>query len=243
MTSSLEAAHLWLRLDSYPLDPTPTRWIVVLLLFSVWLLALGRVTDPSPDRVAYSVFALSDLEGDTYQPLREAVRERLASFECARSPHLQEFARSKVKGWESHGHSRTYVLVCAAGDEGIDVPAFFTVGMTSIDFTKASSGIRKKLSGSISMLQTGAYTIAELARSDRFTGEQLPGSVILDEAKEIIRQSRALIAGRFLVVDAQVKVFESLYRPAGFKQLAIAEPPMGMPDEDFVTGCAVIRDW
>lgn len=93
------------------------------------------------------------------------------------------------------------------------------------------------------MQHTGAYTIAELARSDRFSAKQLPGSVILDEAKDIIRKSRNLIAGRFLVVDAQEKVFESLYGPAGFTRLAVAEPPKGMPEANFVTGCAVIKDW
>lgn len=194
--------------------------------------------------VIYDVFALSDLDDGRYADLRDAVAARLSSFECHRSPHLQDFARGKVQSWESHGHSRTYVLVCPDGDEGIDVPAFFTIGMTSLDLTRAGNNLRKRLNGSHSMSHTGAYTIAELARSDRYSSEQLPGAVILDEAKEIIRQSRLLVAGRFLVVDAQEKVLQALYEPAGFKRLGLAErPPQDMDDTEFITAVAIIKDW
>lgn len=193
--------------------------------------------------VNYDVFALSDLEGEQYEPLRDAVAERLRNFKCERSPHLERFAREKVQSWEDHGHSRTYVLVCPDGDEGIDVPAFFTIGMTGLDLTAVSKGLRKKLHGSITLNHTGAYTIAELARSDAYSSEQLPGSTILAEAHLIVRQSRQLIAGRFLVVDAQQKVFDALYGPAGYKQIGLASPPQDMPDAEFITACAVIKDW
>lgn len=201
------------------------------------------MTGSNSARISYSVFALADLEDDKYEPLRHAVLARMAEFECSRSTHLQAFARRKVHDYESHGHSRTYVLVCPDDDEGIDVPAFFTVGMTSLDYREVSSTLKKRLNGNITVEHTGAYAIAELARSDRYTRAQLPGEVILDEAKEIIRQSRQLIAGRFLVVDAQRKVFEALYMPAGFRRLSIAEAPLGMPDAEFVTGCCLIKDW
>ena len=201
------------------------------------------MTAEEPDSLSYSVFALSDLSEDVYTPVREAIAERLATFTCIRSPHLQAFAREKVQAWEDHGHSRTYVLVCPDGDDGIDVPAFFTIGMTSLDLTGVSKQLRKKLNGSISMDFTGAYTIAELARSDAYTNAELPGAVILDEAKSIIRQSRQLIAGRFLVVDAQRPVFEALYEPAGFREIGVAKSPVDMPDAEFLTACAIIKDW
>lgn len=193
--------------------------------------------------VNYDVFALSDLEGDQYTPLREAVADCLNQFECARSPHLERFAREKVQSWEDHGHSRTYVLVCPDGNDGIDVPAFFTIGMTGLDLSEVPKQLKKKLHGSITLNHTGAYTIAELARSDRYSSAQLPGATLLDEAHQIVRQSRQLIAGRFLVVDAQPKVFEHLYEPAGYKQIGLARPPQDMPDAEFITACVVIKGW
>ncbi|MCK8610128.1 hypothetical protein [Agromyces sp. C10] len=126
---------------------------------------------------------------------------------------------------------------------GVEVAAFFTVGLTSLDLTRASGAAKKKLMGNITMDQTGAYCIAELARSDRFTSEHLPGSVLIDEAKQVVKRARSYVAGRFLVVDAQEKVFERLYEPAGFKRVSVAEAPRGMEDRDFLTACCVIKDW
>ncbi|WP_132438001.1 MULTISPECIES: hypothetical protein [unclassified Rathayibacter] len=193
--------------------------------------------------VLYDVVALAELETDVYADLRDAVYERLSTFECKRSPHLQDFARGKVGRYEQHGHSRTYVFICPVEDSDIDVPAFFTVGMTALDLTKATGSKKKKLSGDISMDITGTYSIAELARSDRYTSSQLPGAVILDEAKQVIAQAKSFVGGRFAVVDARKAVFEALYQPAGFSEIHIASAPLGMEEDDFITAACLIRDW
>lgn len=166
----------------------------------------------------------------------------MAEFACEKSAHLQEFARGKVAKWESHGHSRTYVMLVAA-DERIDVAAFFTIGMAMLDMENVDPKLVKRLSGEISTPRTGAFSIAELARSDAFSTAQLPGSVILDEAKAVILEARKLIGGRFVVVDSRPEVFERLYQPAGFRVIARAEAPRGMEDAEFVTSCAVAKNW
>lgn len=191
--------------------------------------------------IPVDVVALSDLRDERYEPLRDAVLERLATFDCHRSSHLQAFARGEVHRRESHGHSRTYVMITPDDEYGIDVAAFFTVGMVSLDLTKASRSQQKKLSGEFSMDQTGAYSIAELARSDRFTGEHLPGVVILRHALSVIESARTLVAGRFVVVDSQQRVFDALYEPAGFRHISVAPSPRGMEDKEFLTSCCVLR--
>jgi len=129
------------------------------------------------------------------------------------------------------------------GDEfDIDVAAFFTIGMTALNFENANRSLKERLMGSISMKVTGAYSIAELARSDRFTTAQLPGRVILSESMRVIAKAHKHIAGRFVVVDAQRKVFESLYRPNGFSEIDIAEAPRGSDSSDFVTACRMLKD-
>ncbi|WP_314453226.1 hypothetical protein [uncultured Microbacterium sp.] len=200
------------------------------------------MTAAPPGQIKYDVFALAEVRQDRYKLLAETVDERLRAFKCERSLHLQEFARSRVSNWEDHGHSRTYVIVTAR-DETVDVAGFFTVGMTALNLERASRGVRQKLMGNITLTQTGAYSIAELARSDDYTSAQLPGTVILDEAKNVIRRARAYVAGRFVVVDARREVFEHLYQPAGFKEIDLAEPPMDMSDVEFVTACAVVKSW
>lgn len=200
------------------------------------------MTEAPAERISYDVFALAEIRQEKYRVLADAVDERLAEFRCERSAHLQEFARSKVTKWEAHGHSRTYVVVTPQNDT-IDVAGFFTVGMTALNLENASSSVRKKLMGDVSLDQTGAYSIAELARSDDYTRHQLPGSTLLDEAKEVIKRARGYVAGRFVVVDAREEVFDSLYAPAGFKRIDVAKPPIGMDDIPFVTACAVVKDW
>jgi hypothetical protein len=193
-------------------------------------------------RITYDVFALAEVQDERYKDLADAIGERLANFDCARSDHLQDFARGKVHNWEKHGHSRTYVMVTPTEDS-IDVAAFFTIGMTALSLENAPTSVRKKLMGNINLDQTGAYSIAELARSDNYSSAQLPGSLILDEAKSVIRRARQVIAGRFVVVDAREEVFASLYEPAGFKRIDLAESPRGMEGVKFVTACAQVRDW
>lgn len=194
--------------------------------------------------VHYDVFPLAEVQSDPdWHVLAEAVNESLAAFRCEKSAHLEEFARSKVALWERHGHSRTYVMIVANDRAGIDVAAFFTIGMTMLDLSNSTLAMKKKLGGEITMAQTGAFSIAELARSDAYSPTQLPGSVILDEAKNVIREARRLIGGRFVVVDSQRNVFEALYKPAGFRIVDVAKPPIGMEGSDFVTSCAVAKDW
>jgi hypothetical protein len=196
----------------------------------------------SDERIPYDVFALADIQGDRYRVLADRVVARLSEFECGRSTHLQKFARESVDKWEKHGHSRTYVIITPVDDD-IAVAGFFTVGMTGLDLSQATKSARNKLMGSISLERTGAFSIAELARSDSYTSAQLPGSVILDEAKEVIKRARGYVGGRFVVVDARQKVFDALYEPAGFKRISVAVAPLGMDDTDFVTACCVVVDW
>lgn len=200
------------------------------------------MTGSADERIQYDVFALADVQDEKYHVLADRVNERLAEFACSRSPHLQNFARSDVHKYEAHGHSRTYVLITPIG-ETVDVAGFFTVGMTALNLSKAGSSARKKLMGNITLDQTGAYSIAELARSDDYTAAQLPGSTILDEAKEVIKRARNYVAGRFVVVDARQEVFDNLYEPAGFRVVDVAKSPGAMQDVKFVTACAVVKDW
>lgn len=192
--------------------------------------------------ISYDVFPLADIQQEKYSALADRVNSQLKDFRCERSPHLEKFARSRVHRYEAHGHSRTYVLITPVGDT-VDIAGFFTVGMTALNLKQASASTRKKLMGDITLEQTGAYSIAELARSDQFTSSQLPGATILDEAKEVIKRARAYVAGRFVVVDARVEVFTNLYEPAGFRRVDVAKSPRDMQDVEFITACAMIRDW
>lgn len=201
------------------------------------------MTDGADEHILYDVVSLNELTDPKYGVLLEAVEARLAEFKCKRSTHLENFARSGFRKYEEQGHSRTYVLITPTEDEGVDVPAFFTIGMTVLDLSQVSERLRKRLSGQVTLNVTGAYSIAELARHDDYTNAQLPGEVILDEAKRVIVNAREHVAGRFAVVDCKREVLKALYEPAGFKEIQVAESPSSMEETDFITACCVIKKW
>jgi hypothetical protein len=196
-----------------------------------------------PALLQYDTFSLDSIKEEKYSSLRSLVFQSLTEFECSRSAHLEKFARTQVTRHELHGHSRTYVLVTLAEDDILDVAAFFTVGIATLNFEAMSGSMKKKLSGDFSSNLVGAFAIAELARSDKYSAKQLPGSVILDEAKRVVLGARTYIGGRYLVVDCQPKIFETLYAPAGFRRIQVAKAPRGMEDKDFISAACLIRDW
>lgn len=195
----------------------------------------------SGDAIAYSTVAFASLRGEKWSVLRERVFESLGEFQCDKSSHLQDFARQGFHKYEADEHSRTYVLI-APSDDSIDVIGFFTIGMAQIDLTEATKSMRKKLTGHFSHKKTGAYSIAELARDDRFTSAQLPGNTILDEAFSVIRRAREHVGGRYIVVDARQEVMDRLYKPRGFREIGVAEAPIGMEGVGFKTACCQFRD-
>jgi hypothetical protein len=188
----------------------------------------------------YDVVSLAELKA--YPDLLEHVKQKLASFRCARSTHLQAFANEDVWRWEAHGHLRTYVFLSPGDEDDIVVPAFFSVSMTTLDFGRATRSKSKQLMGNISMETTGAFSIVELARCDTFTHEELPGPVILREALDVIEKAREHIGGRFVVVDSQAEVFERLYKAEGFKRVSLAKAPRGMEGANFVTSARLLKD-
>jgi hypothetical protein len=192
--------------------------------------------------LSYDVFPLSALASDDNSILRDRVKESLATFECSRSPTLEGLARKDVWRRENHGNSKTYLLVTVR-DNTVDVAAFFTLGMGAVDLSDVSPSKKKKLLGNFSAQFVAGFLIAGLARSDRYQSDELPGPVILDEAKRVIAHARKRIGGRYAIVDAQPTVFDKVYAPVGFRQVAVANPPRDQPEQSFNTYMMKITDW
>lgn len=192
--------------------------------------------------ISYLRISWDALADAGFEQLHKFVNDALSVFECQRSKHLQDFARTGIKRYSDHGHSKTYVLLEVVDGKPIDVAAFFTVGLQSLSFQDVSNSAKKRLFGDFTYASTGAYLIAELARSDKYSSEMLPGEVILKEALDVIANARENVGGRFLMVDCQEMVFRALYEPNGFKQLRTANPPQSMPDVPFITAARLIKD-
>lgn len=198
----------------------------------------------------YAVIPLSMIRDGRSPSLDEAVAESFKNFRCSRSEHIQEFITENVFGLEDGGWVRTFVFLAPTEEDGICVPAFFAIGLTAVQVAdedgKVRGNAKKKLLGGTPQLRSGvvgSYCITDLARSDEYSSEDLPGSIILDEAKKVIRDVQSQCGGRIITVDARPEVFRSLYEPQGFKQLATRVSPNDDEDGEFVVACCSIKNW
>ena len=176
--------------------------------------------------------------------MREAVAGELKKFRCNRSAQIEAFAHDSVDRFERDDNLRTYVFVAPAVEgAAMRILGLFAVGMTVLDyFAVVTKSKKKRLMGEVSVEVAGAYSIAELARSDEVSPEELPGKAILDEAVTAIAQAHASVGGRWIAVDCREEVFRALYEPAGFRIFnAKASSPSGMRDVDFLTACCVTK--
>ena len=62
-----------------------------------------------------------------------------------------------------------------------------------------------------------------MCRSDAFDAGRVPGSLVLEECLGVIRDVQGRIGGRVVLVDSRRSVLDSLYAPAGFRQLEMTE--------------------
>ncbi|MDF7665130.1 hypothetical protein [Bifidobacterium sp. ESL0745] len=169
----------------------------------------------------------------------------LMRFECSRSQSVQSFVANKVEAIEESNEGRTYLLVCKEPDGSVEVAGFFELCLTSIDFGKMSGKKQKQFKGPYTHLRdnhAGGYCIGELGRSDKYSKSELPGKVILKEARSLIGCSQNVVGGRYALIDARREVFENLYRSAGFKEVATTNVPTE-GDMDIVVGVAKISTW
>ncbi|MCO6558105.1 MAG: hypothetical protein J6575_01455 [Bifidobacterium sp.] len=158
---------------------------------------------------------------------------------------MQAFISQKVQAIEEPDEGRTYLLTCTEPDGTIEVAGFFELCLTSIDFGKISGKKQKQFKGPYTHLRdnhAGGYCIGELGRSDKYNNNELPGKVILKEARSLIGRSQNVVGGRYALIDARREVFENLYRPAGFKEVTTTNVP-SEGDMDIVVGVAKVAAW
>ncbi|WEV47519.1 hypothetical protein OZX62_04425 [Bifidobacterium sp. ESL0690] len=174
-----------------------------------------------------------------------AIFNALKRFECSRSQSVQSFVSNKVEAIEESNEGRTYLLVCKQPDGTVEVAGFFELCLTSIDFGKMSGKKQKQFKGPYTHLRdnhAGGYCIGELGRSDKYSKNELPGKVILKEARSLIGRSQNVVGGRYALIDARREIFENLYRPAGFKEVVTTNVP-AEGDMDIVVGVAKVSTW
>ncbi|MCI1664655.1 MAG: hypothetical protein LKI23_06890 [Bifidobacterium crudilactis] len=169
----------------------------------------------------YSIIA--DESDESAKAFRGVVKEAINRFTCTRSNSVSDFVHNKMNGIEKSHDGCTYLFVTRSKSGSfIEIAGFFELCLTSIDFSRLSKNKRSEFKGAHTHLRgdhAGSYSIGELGRSELFTKEDLPGEVILQEAINIIVDCRNRISGRYTLIEARDEIFESLYKPYGFKKV------------------------
>jgi hypothetical protein len=143
-------------------------------------------------------------------------------FCCARDEDVQTFIRNKAIKYERSGLSRTYFYTMSREVKATDIVAYFSVAITSVDYTKVSRAKREKVLGStpgrINRNHFGGLLIAQLARDDRFDENVISGAELVEACEEIIELGRNYLGGRVIYLDCKEAVVP-LYEKNGYKLL------------------------
>jgi hypothetical protein len=131
--------------------------------------------------------------------------------------------RFKAIRYECSGLSRTYLYI-AGKDTDLEVAAYFTIAVTSVDYQGISRNMRQKVLGGTpgrdNQDHFGGLLIAQLGRSDGFDKSDITGSEMMEDCEEIIEDARNIIGGRAIYLDCHGELvkFYSLFGYALLKQ-------------------------
>ena len=85
--------------------------------------------------------------------------------------------------------------------------AFVTVAITVTDFTTIDVDRRLEIMGRVPGVQSSnffpGYLVAQLARDDRYTHEDLDASSLLPLAEDMIFDAISVVGGRFAYIDCR----------------------------------------
>jgi hypothetical protein len=166
-------------------------------------------------------------------PLREQIRlsdtklleKQLGEFRCKKDRDVESFLHEKAIRYERSGLSRTYLYLTGEVNT-IEVAAYFSIAVTSVDYVEISRNKRQEVLGGTpgrdSQNHFGGLLIAQLARDDNFSKSAITGAEIIEDCEEVIRIARDYIGGRAIYLDCRKELID-FYTNHGYSLLK-AEP-------------------
>ena len=116
------------------------------------------------------------------------------------------------------GTSRNYLVFTPDGN----LAAFFTLALTAIDCSMLSNRRKKRAFGDLPALSkrthVEGYLLAQIARDDRYTHDDIDGKELIQEAECIIKEAAGLAGGRIISLDCKEKLV-TYYGNFGFEPL------------------------
>jgi hypothetical protein len=166
------------------------------------------------------------------EPLREHLlnpatslpnlQKQIGEFSCARDKDVETFLHTKAIEFELSGISRTYLYFLHSTGKETSIAAFFSLAITSVDFSGVTKSRRQKVlgrtPGKLVQDDFGGLLIAQLARCDDYDSSVVDGKEILDNSLEVIADGRDILGGRAVYLDCKEPLVR-YYEQYGFKAL------------------------
>ncbi|MDR0501107.1 MAG: hypothetical protein LBG97_07730, partial [Coriobacteriales bacterium] len=140
------------------------------------------------------LLSLQEILLDEKYPM-ELLEQRLGEFSCERDKDIEAFIHNKAIDYELSGISRTYLHhINNKQKNRIEIAAYFSVALTSINLADASSNRRSKIlgktPGSGFKDDYGGILIAQLGRNDAFAKSIIDGERIICDCEAVIESGR-----------------------------------------------------
>jgi hypothetical protein len=155
----------------------------------------------------------------------DTVSAKLKMFSCKRDEDVESFLREKAIRYEAKNYARTYLIFDeeSAEDSGPKIAAFFSIAITSTDYSGISKSKKSKVLGSKPGRETydafAGILVAQLARDDAYGSDFINGSEILNECERFIDHGREYLGGRIVYLDCRQPLI-SVYERSGYKLLS-----------------------
>jgi predicted GNAT family N-acyltransferase len=159
-------------------------------------------------------------------PLREQILDsepelletQLREFRCIRDTDVEAFIQNRAIDYEESGLSRTF-LYLGGDDEKVEIVAYFTLALTSVNFTGISGKKRQKVLGRTpgrdSQDHFAGLLVGQFARCDGFDNTVISGTEMMHDCEGVIEEGRKYFGGKVLYLDCREHL-RNYYERYGF---------------------------
>lgn len=173
--------------------------------------------------ICLEIVSLSDLMSCGIS--RKSFKDMFNGFTCERDDDVCEFLRRRALKYERSAACRTYLAFERNSYENqrLELVAFFSLAITAVDCSDISLDMRKGILGKIPYAGTNSHfpghLLAQLARDDRYSSEDVCGRDLVALAEEYIDKAHRIIGGNNIYLDCKDELCE-YYASLGYTMLS-----------------------
>jgi len=148
----------------------------------------------------------------------------LGKFQCTKNADVEHFLHENSLTFEKAAKSRTYLAVTTTTlqveEVTLEITGYFTLALKHLTLDEEISRSKLRKVNGLFIPDNNVvvgFLIGQLGKSDQFK-DQISGKQLLDAAQIVIRNTRRLIGGRFIIVECipKTKLIE-FYHDYGFE--------------------------